>query len=70
MCICKPRSISSSHNFTVMFNASSYSGDEADDVIAVTVIVTAESPVPYNVTITPSEHVPVSASELFDYILQ
>ena len=67
MCICKPRPITSSHNFTVMFNANSYSGDEADDVIAVTVVATGESSVPYNVTITPSELLPVSARELFDY---
>ena len=50
-----------------MFNDSSYSGDEADGVIAVTVIATGESPVPYNVTITPSELLPVSANELLDY---
>ena len=50
-----------------MFNASSYSGAEADDVIAVTVVATGESPVPYNVTIIPSELLPVSASVLFDY---
>ena len=50
-----------------MFNASSYSGAEADGVIAVTVIATGVLPFPYNVTITPSEIVPVSASELSDY---
>ena len=54
--------------FTVMFNASSYSGDEADGVIAVTVMATGVSPFPYNVTITPSELLPVSARELFDYL--
>ena len=73
MCICKPRPTPSpSHNFTVMFNASSYSGDEADGVIAVTVVATGVSPEPYNVTITPIEHLPeqvkVSARELFDYL--
>ena len=50
-----------------MFNASSYSGDEADGVIAVTVVATGVSPEPYNVTITPSELLPVSARELFDF---
>ena len=50
-----------------MFNASSYSGDEADGVIAVTVVATGVSSLPYNVTITPSEHLPVSARELLDY---
>ena len=54
-------------NIAVMFNASSYSGDEADGVIAVTVVATGESPVPYNVTITPSQLLPVSARESFDY---
>ena len=73
MCICKPRPTPSpSHNFTVMFNASSYSGDEADGVIAVTVVATGVSPEPYNVTITPIERLPeqvkVSARELFDYL--
>ena len=53
---------------TVMFNDhSSYSGDEADSVIAVTIVATGVSSVPYNVTITPSELVPVSAREVFDY---
>ena len=55
-----------------MFNASSYSGDEADGVIAVTVVATGESPEPYNVTIIPTERLPeqvkVSARELFDYL--
>ena len=50
-----------------MFNDSSYSGAEADGVIAVTVVATGVLPFPYNVTITPSEIVPVSASELSDY---
>ena len=53
--------------FTVMFNASSYSGAEADGVIAVTVVATGVLPFPYNVTMTPSEHVPTSASGLSDY---
>ena len=52
----------------MIFNASSYSGDEADGVIAVTVVATGESPVPYNVTITPSELANISARELFDYL--
>ena len=52
----------------VKFNDSMCSGDEADGVIAVTLVATGELPVPYNVTITPSETVPVSASELFDYL--
>ena len=50
-----------------MFNDSSYSGAEADGIIAVTVVATGESSIPYTVTITPSEHVPASAKELFDY---
>ena len=50
-----------------MFNDSSYCGDEADGVIAVTVVATGESSLPYTVTITPIELDPVSASELFDY---
>ena len=50
-----------------MFNDSSFSGDEADVVIAVTVVATGVSLMPYNVTITPSELIPVSARELFDY---
>ena len=66
MCICKPPS--PSLNFTVMFNANSYSGDEADGVIAVTVIATGVSSEPYTVAITPSERLPVSARELFDYL--
>ena len=47
--------------------AVSFGGDEADGVIAVTVVATGVSSVPYNVTIIPSELVPVSARELFDY---
>ena len=50
-----------------MFNDSSYSGDEADGVIAVAIVATGVSSVPYTVTITSSEHIPVSARELFDY---
>ena len=50
-----------------MFNDSSYSGAEADGVIAVTVVATGVLPFPYNVTITPSEMVPVAASEWSDY---
>ena len=50
-----------------MFNASSYSGAEADGVIAVTVVATGVSSLPYNVTITPSELAVVSARELLDY---
>ena len=50
-----------------MFNSSSFSGAEADGVIPVTVVAAEVSPFPYNVTITPSELVPVSARELVDY---
>ena len=50
-----------------MYNDSSYSGAEADGVIAVTVVATGVLPFPYNVTITPSEIVLMSASELSDY---
>ena len=42
---------------------SSYNGDEADGVIAVTVVATRESPVLYIVTITPSEPLLVSIRE-------
>ena len=52
----------------MLFNDSSYSGAEADGVIAVTVVATGESSLPYTVTITPIELDPVSASELVDYI--
>ena len=50
-----------------MFNDSSFSGDEADGVIPVTIVATGVSSMPYNVTITPSELIPVSAREVFDY---
>jgi len=50
-----------------MFNDSSYSGAEADGLIAVTVVATGVSSLPYNATITPSEIVPVSTREEFDY---
>ena len=65
MCVCKPGP--NPPGFSVMFNDSSFSGDEADGVIAVTVVATGVSSTPYNVTITPSELDPVSARELFDY---
>ena len=71
VCICKPRPTPISTptpspflNFTVIFNASTYSGDEADGVIAVTVCATGVSPEPYNVTITPTERVTVSARQV------
>ena len=51
-----------------MFNATNYRGDEADGVVTVTVVATGALPFPYNVTITPSELLPVSARELFDYL--
>ena len=54
--------------FTVMFNDSSYSGAEADGLIAVTVVATGVSSLPYSTTITPSETVPVSAREVFDFL--
>ena len=50
-----------------MFNDSSYSGAEADGIIAVTVVATGVSSVPYTATIVPIELVPVSAMEVFDY---
>ena len=50
-----------------MFNDSSYSGAEVDGVVVVTVVATGVLPFPYNVTITPSETVPVSATKIFDY---
>ena len=64
MCVCKHRP--NPLGFSVMFSDSSYSGDEADGVIAVTVVATGVSSTPYNITITPSEFSPVSAT-LFDY---
>ena len=48
-----------------MFNDSSYNGAEADGVIAVIVVTTGVSSLPYSVTITPSEQDPVSAREVF-----
>ena len=55
-------------DFTVMFNATNYSGAEADGVIAVTVVATGVSSLPYSVTITPIELTIASAArELFDY---
>ena len=65
MCVCEPRS--NPLDFSVMFSDSSYSGAEADGVIAVTVVATGTSSMPYNVTIASSELSPVSASEVFDY---
>ena len=50
-----------------MFNDSTFSGAEADGVIAVTVVATGVSSVQYTATITPSELIPVSAREVFDY---
>ena len=51
----------------MLFNDSSYSGAEVDGAVAVTVVATGESSLPYKVTITPSELVPVSAREMLDY---
>jgi len=51
-----------------MFNDSSYCGDEADGLIAIKVIPTGVSSLPYNVTITPSEIVPASAKKVFDFL--
>ena len=72
MCICKPRPTPPptppSLNFTVMFDADSYSGDEADGVIAVTIVATGVASKPYTVAVTPSELDPVSARELYDYL--
>ena len=53
--------------FTVMFNDTEYCGAEEDGIIEVTVVATGTSSLPYNVTITPSELDPVSASEVLDY---
>ena len=50
-----------------MFNDSRYSGDEVDGVIEVTIVATGVSSMSYNVTITPSELISVSAREVFDY---
>ena len=50
-----------------MFNATNYTGAEADGVIPVTVVATGVSSLPYTVTITPSELAEVSARELFDF---
>ena len=54
-------------NITVMFNDSSYIGAEADGAIAVTIVATGVSSMPYNIIITPSELITVSAREVFDY---
>ena len=50
-----------------MFNATNYTRAETDGVIAVTVVATGVSSLPYSVTITPSELAEVSARELFDF---
>ena len=50
-----------------MFNDSNYRRAEANGVIAVTVVATGVSSVSYTATITPSEHIPVSAREVFNY---
>ena len=65
MCVCKLRPTPPLP--LVMFNDSSYIGDEADGFIAVAVVATGVSSMPYNVTITPSELDPVSAREVLDY---
>ena len=49
-----------------MFNDTIFRGAETNGIIEVTVIATGISSVPYNVTITPSELLPVSARELFN----
>ena len=49
MCVRKPRP--NPLGFSVMFSHSSYSGDEADDVIAVTVAAIGALSMPYNNTI-------------------
>ena len=82
MCICKPRPTlpppttpspttpsptTPPPGFTVMFNDNNFSGAEADGVIAVTIVATGVSSMSYTVTITPSELIPVSASEVLDY---
>jgi len=50
-----------------MFNSSTYSGDEADGIIPVTVMATGTSSTPYTVIITPSESDPQSATEDVDF---
>ena len=50
-----------------MFSDTGYCGAEEDGIIEVTVIATGTSSLSYNVTITPSELDPVSASEVFDF---
>ena len=74
MCICKPRptppptpSPTPPIGFSVMFNDSSYSGCEADKVIAVTIVATGVSSKPYTVTVIPSELVPPNATEVLDF---
>ena len=67
MCICKPRP-TPPRNFTVMFDADSYSGDEADGIIVVTIVATGVASEPYTVAVTPSELANVSARELYDYL--
>ena len=52
-----------------MFNATNYSGDEADGIIALTVVALLQESHQYHtiiITITSSQFLPVSARELFD----
>ena len=65
MCVCKRRP--NPLGFSVMFNDSSFSGAEEDGIIAVAVVATGTSSLPYNVTIAPSELDMVSAKECFDF---
>ena len=70
MCICKPHPTPTPTppiGFSVMFNDSRYSGCEADEVIAVTIVATGVSSKPYNVTVIPSELVPPNATEVLDF---
>ena len=50
-----------------MFNSSTYSGDEADGVIPVTVMATGTSSISYTVIITPSQSDPQSATADVDF---
>jgi len=50
-----------------MFNSSTYSRDEADGIIPVTVVATGTASIPYTVIIAPLESTPQSARAEIDY---
>jgi len=50
-----------------MFNSTTFSGDEANGTIPVTVVATGTASIPYTVIITPSESDPQSATAEIDF---